>query len=344
SAMTSRSTSIVAALRREGRWLATLSGVRPVLNLPDTTLLQSDDGRFGFIDAINPSIVSRRFGPVTVQLAGASVRVAGFTIAARGVSLVPIGVRAARTSASDAVAAGLATPPPFSSTGTRTMASAGVRVAFAPDAGARIAELSFDGAENSASGIGLLRDNFRNDSPPSARDYIGAYTHPLPAGTFNRRYTCSEPSEPAVVTCTYDSKGSDFDATFERTMRIDETTHELIVDERYQRGNIYATSSRLGPQLESISGFAMRPGDVLIAPSGVSGAGVLHAGRLTAIRWRPDEVGSVMVRATRGAALVTLDFRAQPYFLAPRPVELRFASYQVASVAEAERILQANPR
>ncbi|HEY3675791.1 MAG TPA: amino acid permease, partial [Candidatus Tumulicola sp.] len=46
SAMTSRSTSIVAALRREGRWLATLSGVRPVLNLPDTTLLQSDDGRF----------------------------------------------------------------------------------------------------------------------------------------------------------------------------------------------------------------------------------------------------------------------------------------------------------
>jgi hypothetical protein len=80
------------------------------------------------------------------------------------------------------------------------------RVVVSANAGARV---FIDEDErthtNRASTIGLARDTVPNPPTPSPRDYIAAYTHPTPAGTFNRPYRChiDETGKRAALTCTY---------------------------------------------------------------------------------------------------------------------------------------------
>ena len=92
-----------------------------------------------------------------------------------------------------------------------------VRMIFSPQAGARVFALqarvaAASGAEiwgpNVASPAGLLRDDVADAPAPSNRDYIAAYTHPFPAGTFNRPYHCdvlSSGGAQASVQCSYDA-------------------------------------------------------------------------------------------------------------------------------------------
>jgi amino acid transporter len=331
SLMTPRARSIIAALEHDGRWTTSLASVRPLLGLPNATLLIADSGRYGFIDAINPRDASQRLAALDVRLDGRTVRVAGFDVPARGARFIPIGVAAAVHQLVWSLA--VHTPPPFASLGEMSIAGDGVRAAFAPYAGARIAELTFGDGSNVASSIGLFRDAVSPEGQPSQRDYIAAYTHPLPAGTFNRAYSCAPDPTTQAISCSYNAPDLPVGGGhFERTLHIDAATHELVVEERFT-----PRESSSSAALSSISGFAMRGGDALIAPAGGSGAGVLHSGELTALRWRPDEVRSASVRATRGAALITLVF-------VHSPVELRFGAYPAASTAEADRILQANTR
>jgi hypothetical protein len=155
----------------------------------------------------------------------------------------------------------------------------------------------------------------------------------VPAGTFNRPYTCTADAARQALACFYDAPDLPVGGGhFERTLHIDAATQELVVDERFAPRDSSSSAA-----LSNISGFAMRDGDTLVAPRGASGAGVLHAGQLSALRWRPQDVRSASVRATRGAELITLVF-------ARSPVELRFGTYAARGTAEAERMLQANPR
>ncbi|MGR4064330.1 MAG: beta-galactosidase, partial [Vulcanimicrobiaceae bacterium] len=92
-----------------------------------------------------------------------------------------------------------------------------IRIIFSPNAGARAFVLqaraiTSGGVQswgpNLASPAGLLRDDVGTPAPPSARDYIAAYTHPFPAGTFNRPYSCyilASAGREASVQCYYDA-------------------------------------------------------------------------------------------------------------------------------------------
>jgi amino acid transporter len=331
SLMTARARTIIAALEHGGRWTTTLATLRPTLGLPNATLLLADDGRSGFIDAVNAGVIPQQFAAVNVRLGGQTVHVAHFDVPARGARLIPIGVATAMPQPVWSVA--VRTPPPFASSGEMSIAGDGVRAAFAPNAGARIAELTFGDGSNVASSIGLLRDAIVPETAASLRDYITAYTHPVPAGTFNRPYTCTADAARQALACFYDAPDLPVGGGhFERTLHIDAATQELVVDERFAPRDSSSSAA-----LSNISGFAMRDGDTLVAPRGASGAGVLHAGQLSALRWRPQDVRSASVRATRGAELITLVF-------ARSPVELRFGTYAARGTAEAERMLLANPR
>ncbi len=220
--------------------------------------------------------------------------------------------------------------PQFASTGVTSIEYNDAFASLAPAAGARIAQLIFGHSDNAASSIGLLRDAVVPEPAASARDYIAAYTHPLPAGTFNRKYACATAGI-SSISCSYDAPDlPEGGGHFERTLRFDTSTHELIIDERFA-----ARDAGSNATLESISGFAMAPGDTLVAPAGASGAGVIHGGRLVALRWHAGDVRLATVRATRGAALITLGFKRSP-------VELRIGSYAVESPAAAEQLLLAN--
>ncbi|HZZ00579.1 MAG TPA: beta-galactosidase [Candidatus Baltobacteraceae bacterium] len=318
----SQAVQIIQSLQRSHRLIPDLSGIRPTLDASSSTLLVADDSSFAFIDTVNASDSSRQSGPIRVRLAQRTVAVSGFTVPARSARVVLVGRR----------------PLHFETRGEVTMNAAPVPPlpAFAAAAGARIRELSGGPMPhtNVATSIGLLRDAVDPEPPPSARDYIAAYTHPIPAGTFNRTYDCGETALSATTAahCIYDAPDiPNGGALFERTIR-NGANGDLVVTEHFAPHDPASTA-----RLKSISGFAFADGDAIVNPQDGNGVGILDRKRLAMLRWAPGDVTSVDVRQTRGAAVVTL-------VCARRDVEFHLAVVEAASRAEAEALLRANPR
>ncbi len=330
--MSPRGILVLGEFRRAGRLADDVSAVHAVSGLPhvpNVTLLLADDGEFGFLVAVNPGDARRRVAVAGIRLGRRLVHVAPFAIPAYGTRVVPVGVARSATVAAPAPPRG--TPPPFADPGGTTMANAHLRVVFAPFAGARISELG-DAQWNAATSIGLLRDAIDPQPPVSKRDYIAAYTHPLPAGTFNRPYSCTRADALTTQreTCTYDApdlpRGG---GSFARTLASGAGSSELLVDEEF-----HPRDRRSAARLESISGFAFGASDRLLIASEYDAIGILHGNRLATLRWQPAEVAHAYWRRTRGAELVTLVF-ARP------SVELRLGVHTVPSAAEAQRLLDA---
>jgi amino acid transporter len=322
--------------QRIGAGLASLAAARPAsafAGAPGATLLLADDRSYGFVDVVNPSDAARTIGPMRVALEGRHIAIGRFALAARSARLIPVGV--SLVDAHRAASPTPSPPPPFVDDAAEVLTSARLRIVFAPEAGARISELRVIGSDDDvATSIGLLRDAVDPEPPASARDYIAAYTHPLPAGTFNRTYACTPVlagKAGTSATCSYDAPDIPAGgARFERRLTLAAAATELAVDERF--APVVPTSPA---RFESVSGFAFHDGDALIAPSGAAFVGILHGHRLAGLRWRTGDVDRVALRATRGAELVTLVF-------ARTSVELRLGIYDANDPAEAERLLRAN--
>ncbi|HYL26627.1 MAG TPA: beta-galactosidase, partial [Candidatus Nitrosotalea sp.] len=298
----------LAELRRSGRLVADPSAVplRGRAHLaPYTTLLLGDDGTYGFIAAVNPSDSHQTFGPFHVALPHRVVTVAAFSVPARGTKLIPVGLSGVILSGGEGPPATPGTPPSFSDPSGTVLANAHLRVVFAPFAGARIAELG-DAKNNAATSIGLLRDATDPQPPISSRDYIGAYTHPMPAGTFNRRYECTRADaiNTQRIICLYDSPDlPSGGALFKRTLTLTGAGNELRIGEEFTPHD-----SRSTARLTSISGFAFVSGDRLLRSTAGDAVGILHGARFAVLRWRREEVARLDLRPTRGAELVTLIF------------------------------------
>jgi amino acid transporter len=326
------SVSILNALRASGRLVAEPSAVRAPARYrraPNVTLLLADDLSYGFIVAVNPSRATRRVAVGSVALFHRRVRVRDFDVPPGGARIVAVGVSV--PAPRDPPIPPLGSPPPFRDPDGVALANGRVRVVFAAFAGARIAELS-DGVGNAATSIGLLRDATDPQPAPSARDFIASYTHPLPAGTFNRPYECSRADVLTTerVTCSYDAPDiPDGGAIFRRTLTLNGGSSEVLIGEDFQPHD-----PRSRARLESISGFAFAAGDRLLNSSRGTALGILHGKRLAVLRWRTGDAVRVDLRRTRGAELVTLIF-------APRSVELHLGVYTVGSLSEAQRLLDA---
>ncbi len=295
--------------------------------IPNVTLLLADDSSYGFIVAINPSNAGRRIAVGKVQLTHRMIAVRAFELQPGGARVVPIGLTVGPVAAAPVPARG--TPPPFSDPDGTVIANAKLRAVFAPFAGARIAELS-DGSGNAATSIGLLRDAADPQPAASSRDYIAQYTHPLPAGTFNRTYACSrlDVLTSTRFTCSYDAPDvPEGGALFRRTLTLSGQSNVLTVSEDFVPHHPGSTA-----RLVSISGFAFVPGDMLLNALDRDGLGILDGRRLTILRWHAGDVAHLDVRRTRGALLVTLTF-------ARRSVELRLGVEAARNAAEAQRLL-----
>jgi HSP20 family molecular chaperone IbpA len=333
SALEPASIRLLARLRRAKRLAADLPAAlhSQLPEMPDSTLLLADDGSYAFVDAINPSTHPRQLGPAQVVLDRRTFRIGRFVLPARSARLLPLGV-AVRASAVP-LAPTHATPPPFSDARAMILQNDDLRVALAPNAGARIAELSAPGFTNAASSIGLLRDAVEPTPKPSSRDYIARYTHPMPSGTFNRSYRCSRSSDRSkerIVHCSYDAPDIAGGARFTRTLRLAPAGDSIVVRERFLARDPAA-------HLASISGFALAPGDTVIAPARAPYLGILHGRRLAVLGWRASQVARADLRRTRGAELVTL-------VCTGASLELTLGLRRVSSPAEALRLLQTKRR
>lgn len=336
--------------------------------------LESDGGASGFVVVQNWSNRETSAGPYVVHLHSHVFRTNVKRISSRSATLLPIGhVRASAkprhavseilVDDSDMIAFGGGLWPfgphvvvrpgvwrydPFEDgfrevafvssvmhDGTRTVAM------LAPNAGARIddlatqiAEASFIIAHNFASTIGLLRDAVDPEPAPSARDYIAAFTHPIPAGTFNRQYACARAHAgelAAALTCSYEAPDIPTGgAEFERTLTMNPRTGELDVTEA-----MTPRDRTSGAHLKSISGFAYHSGDVALTGESCFGIYDPSSRALGRICWNPAELASYEVRQTRGAAILTLHFRVNH-------VEMRLGVFPANSEAQARALVAGN--
>ncbi|MGA8099463.1 MAG: amino acid permease [Candidatus Cybelea sp.] len=320
----------LSRLRSSGRLIMDPSSVRTDSRrrrIPNVTLLLADDSSYGFIVAINPSNARRHIAVGEVRLAHRMLTVRAFDLQPGGARVVPVGLTGGPVAAAPAPVRG--TPPPFSDPDGTVIANAKLRVVFAPFAGARIAELS-TGSGNAATSTGLLRDAADPQPAASSRDYIAPYTHPLPAGTFNRAYACSrlDVLTSTRFTCSYDAPDvPEGGAIFRRTLTLNGQSNALTVTEQFEPHHPNSTA-----RLVSISGFAFAPGDTLLNAFDRDGLGILDGRRLTILRWHAGDVAHLDVRRTRGALLVALTF-------ARRSVELRLGVEAARNAAEAQRVL-----
>ena len=170
-----------------------------------------------------------------------------------------------------------------------------MRMIFSPQAGARVFALqartvttsgAMSWGPNVASPAGLLRDDVADAPGPSARDYIAAYTHPFPTGTFNRPYDCyilESKGPQASVQCYYNAPDLPVGGgRFARNLLLTAGSSEIRVtewlqprgsDERLVSVNAFACPSSPGScSLDPLDrGFALRSAGALLAtivPSG----------------------------------------------------------------------------
>jgi len=231
SAMLPAVSARIAALRAAGVTIAQSVAAVHVAHpanggVRDAALLVAPNAASALFDAFNAGQTARSIPKTVVEVGAKRYTIPAFDLApgtAADVRIDPAGVHAAR---SDTVSGAAAysvnlsscdpcTPPSAPSAVQRDYFDDGsaafvlengvVRAVVSADAGARVFEFDDAQGHNAATTIGWLRDDVQNPPSPSPRDYIAAYTHPMPAGTFNRHYECAieRRSPGTAVLCTY---------------------------------------------------------------------------------------------------------------------------------------------
>ncbi|MHB8462907.1 MAG: hypothetical protein ACYDA1_09690, partial [Vulcanimicrobiaceae bacterium] len=187
---------------------------------------------------------------------------------------------------------------------------------------------------NYATGIGLFRDAVSPSMPASARDYIAAYTHPIPAGTFNRTYACQVDADTTAnftLSCHYDAPDiPEGGARFSRTYTVSHGIQGIEIAETFAPHDLASKA-----QLVSLSGFRRYDGDTSLIEPGGHCLGVFHRGQhaLLLLCWHASEVASATLRDTRGASIATIRFLK-------RHVSMNLNVVDATSVEQARALLE----
>lgn len=227
-------------LRAHARVAATVNALRGTVRsstggLRDAALLVAPDGASGVLDVFNAGTKPRRIAAMRIPVGSKKLAVGAQTISPGGALEIPLNVpntaRAdlSRERAPDGVpittrafvpsidalpsvaegdARAYADDVYRDGSHTFVLENARVRVIVSADAGARAFVFEdLATGRNAFTTIGALRDDVTIPPATSTRDYIGKYTHPFPAGTFNRSYHCTveKRMRHAGVLCTYDA-------------------------------------------------------------------------------------------------------------------------------------------
>jgi len=191
--------------------------------LHDAALLVAPDGKRAILDIFNAGLIEEITPATSISFARRRYPIAPLHIAPGAALDIPLGFTAPAAPKARPLAQLARLPVAW-----RTVAPGGaiayeldvfhdemptyvldnglVRVVVSANAGARSFVYEDEHThQNYFTTIGALRDDVATPPTPSPRDYIASYTHPLPAGTFNRPYDCRIESSGvrAGLTCTY---------------------------------------------------------------------------------------------------------------------------------------------
>ncbi len=190
-----------------------------------------------------------------------------------------------------------------------------VRIAIDPQAGGRAFLFEDKNAKQSAFNMtGALRDDVARQMELSKRDYIAAYTHSYPAGTFNRLYKAEilESGKRAVVRLSYDMPDAlPSGARFEKTITLEPDAREFSMTEHVTFPADSPADPQHGVSLASLSPGPGAPADwiTMTAPSGL---GIFNASAklLSTVTWNPAELEGEELKPYRSS--ITLFMRYAP--------------------------------
>jgi hypothetical protein len=181
--------------------------------------------------------------------------------------------------------------------------NAAARVVVSPCAGARafIFEDKRTG-ENLFTTIGGLRDAWQQTYPPSSRDYIAKYTHPIATGTFNRCYRAVGSGKNGE-TFTYAAPDAPFNgATFARSITIDSRRAAFAVR---THANFPGSPAQRAQQLTS---FALPRDAALVSMANGYGIFEPSARRVVLVAWPREDVRMHQFDRHDSDALLTLTY------------------------------------
>ncbi len=206
-----------------------------------------------------------------------------------------------------------------------------LRLVVSPCAGARAFVLEYKPAhDNLFTTIGAFRDAWAHPLPPSKRDYIARYTHPIATGTFNRCYS----SKPNVAqhSMYFAYKAPDAPpkgATFEKEIRFFPGLPIFTV-----KTTAWFASSRT-QRAEQLTSFAVSPATRIISMTNGYGFYDPAKNRLVEIAWPPADAQTHKLERHADNALLTLTFSADG------TGEVRIAVESAQSIAQAQAALAA---
>lgn len=322
--------------------------------IANAVLLVSNDARFGFLDVVNYGRSTLHTRAADVMSGGFSARIPPLSVAPRSALLLPLHAPQhviaqtpappAELSSSDRVPlrAGSWIDAPPAQTGTAVyrqdmyrdgypavvLQTPELRLILSPCAGARA--LVFEdvhSGENLFTTIGGLRDAWAQTLPPSPRDYIARYTHPIATGTFNRCYSASIDAARLRASFTYDAPDAPpHGARFRKTVAVNgDRAISVTLSARFA-----GSSSQRAQELTSI---AIDARTKILRTPGAIGFYDRRKQRLFAMTWRPADLQTVDVARHSTDALVTFTYT---------PGGKRTMRYEVAramSPAQAQALL-----
>jgi hypothetical protein len=177
-----------------------------------------------------------------------------------------------------------------------------LRIVVSPCAGARvlIAQDKRRG-ENLFTTVGGLRDAWKQKLPPSTRDYIGRYTHPIATGTFNRCYAYAIDGAAHRATFTYTAPDAPPNgATFRKLVTITAAGFTVALDARFTDGTYQ--------RAQQLTSFAIAPATQIVRLPNAVGFFEQAKQRLVAVYWARADVEGVAVERHAADALMTLTY------------------------------------
>ncbi len=291
--------------------------------IPNAVLLVDPDERYGMLSVVNYSNTPQHVSQARLSAENLNAAAPAFTVPPRNASLIPIAVpghlfpHVARLQRSaQPQAAGERVPLRTASWLTGhgqdvyqdgypavILENASLRLIVSACAGAR-AFIFEDkrSKENLFTTAGAFRDAWSPQLPPSERDYIGRYTHPIAAGTFNRcyaqydvsrlqaRFTYAAPDAPAGG------------ALFQKTVSVDPFAPEIVV--KYH--------VRFGPAAsewpEQITSFAATAATKVEERNNAYGLYEPDRMRIVLVAWPAADVKTHTLALRPADALLTLTF------------------------------------
>ena len=329
--------------------------------IPNAVLLIDNAQRYAFLDVVNYGRTPLRTKPAMVRSGRFEAAIPALEVAPRDALLLPLFVRAANTEAAHAAAAPLQarTPIPLRSgsyvaaslhgiTGSNAVAyradiyrdgypvvvfeNARIRLIVSPCAGARafVFEDQATG-RNLFTTTGGLRDAWSAPLPPSPRDYIAPYTHPMPTGTFNRCYSSAimRHGNVAEAAFAYDAPDAPpSGAHFERSIFLASGAGEFT--ER-----VRARMTGAAQRAQQITAFATPQGTIVLSAPSAYGFYDRKINRVTLVSWEKAAVQAHTLQPGSQDAMLTLTF-------SPRgEATIRYGVATAKTAAQAQAALRA---